>query len=109
MIPIQNETKEFEQRLFQLVKPAIDYCCKALAKEPIMMTPPEQEWSQFCKMHQKELVDEQRPIKNYLKINYPNKLHPFVMTLIKGPMKRRVGVRKQFIERYYVLSQGSSL
>ncbi|CAO3682760.1 hypothetical protein G6F70_003005 [Rhizopus microsporus] len=109
MIPIQNETKEFEQRLFQLVKPAIDYCCKALEKEPIMMIPPEQEWSQFCKMHQKELVDEQRPIKNYLKINYPNKLHPFVMTLIKGPMKRRVGVRKQFIERYYVLSQGGYL
>jgi hypothetical protein len=28
------------------------------------------------------------------------------MTLLKGKMERKSGVRKQFIERFYVLSQG---
>lgn len=121
MIPIQNDAKEFETRLINLVKPAIQYCYKVLAPgawdgtadkdaapfELLMdQIKPDHEWQQFAELHKKNLVNEKYPKKDYLKINYPNKFHPLVLTLLKGKMERKFGVRKQFTERNYILSQG---
>ncbi|KAI8080708.1 uncharacterized protein B0P05DRAFT_636930 [Gilbertella persicaria] len=124
MIPIQQDVKAFETRLINTVKPAIRYCYQKLApgawdgsadkdttpfRHLLEKIVPDHEWEQFVKAHKKELVDEKQPSKNYLRINYPNKLHPSVMTLWKGKMERKFGVRKQFTERTFVLSQGGYL
>lgn len=122
MVPIQNDAKEFETRLINLVKPAIQYCYKVLAPGAwdgtgdkdaapfefmLDQIKPDYEWHQFEELHKKDLVDEQYPKKDYLKINYPNKFHPLVLTLLKGTLERKFGVRKQFTERNFVLSQGN--
>jgi hypothetical protein len=104
------------------VKPTIQHCYEKLAPgawdgsddkdtAPFQLlldqVMPTYEWSQFVETRKKDLVDEKNPTKDYLKINYPNKFHPLVMTLLKGKMERKFGgVRKQFTERNYVLSQG---
>ncbi|GAN07321.1 hypothetical protein MAM1_0156d06817 [Mucor ambiguus] len=124
MMPIQKETADFEQQVIQQIKPTIRYCYQVLAPgawdgsedkeaapfellmEQIM---PQQSWEQFVKENKANFVSEKNPTKDYLKINYPNKFHPLVMTLLKGRMERKFGVRKQFIERNYVLSQGGYL
>lgn len=121
MIPIQKEAQAFEKRLLELVKPTIQYCYETLAPgawdgtddkdiapfqllmDQIM---PNFEWDRFIELQKKDLVNENHPTKDYLKISYPNKFHPMVMTLLKGKMERKYGVRKQFVERNYVLSQG---
>ncbi|OBZ87199.1 Phosphatidylinositol 4,5-bisphosphate-binding protein SLM2 [Choanephora cucurbitarum] len=124
MVSIQKDIRGLETRLIEAVKPAIRFCYQVLApgawdgSADKDTTPfqvlldqivPQQEWSDFAETHKKELVDEDRPIKDYLKINYPNKSHPLVMTLMKGKMERKFGVRKQFTERMFVLSQGGYL
>lgn len=121
MIPIQKETAEFEQQVIQQIKPTMRYCYQVLApgawdgsedKEAapfeLMMEQimPQQSWDQFVEENKTNIVSEKNPTKDYLKINYPNKFHPLVMTLLKGKMERKFGVRKQFVERNYVLSQG---
>lgn len=121
MIPIQKEAQDFEARLINHVKPTIQHCYEKLAPgawdgssdkdtapfqlllEQVM---PTYEWDQFVETRKKELVDEKNPTRDYRKINYPNRFHPLVMTLMKGKMERKFGVRKQFTERNYVLSQG---
>lgn len=124
MLPIQKETADFEQQVIQQIKPTIRYCYQVLApgswdgsedKEAapfeLMMDQimPQQSWDQFVKANKANFVSETNPTKDYLKINYPNKFHPLVMTLLKGKLERKLGVRKQFIERNYVLSQGGYL
>jgi hypothetical protein len=123
MIPIQKDLKAFETRLIHTIKPTIQYCYKSLAPgawdgsddrdtAPFQLlmdqVMPDYEWNQFVELQKKDLVNEKYPTKDYLKINYPNKFHPLVMTLLKGKMERKFGVRKQFTERNYVLSQGST-
>lgn len=121
MIPIQKDLQSFEARLIDTVKPTVEYCYKQLAPgawdgsddpdsapfqllmEQVM---PDFEWKQFLENNKRDLVNEKNPTKDYLKINYPNKFHPLVMTLLKGKLERKFGVRKQFTERNYVLSQG---
>jgi hypothetical protein len=101
MIPIQKEAQAFEKRLLELVKPTIQYCYETLAPgawdgtddkdiapfqllmDQIM---PNFEWDRFIELQKKDLVNENHPTKDYLKINYPNKFHPMVMTLLKGKM-----------------------
>ncbi|KAK4513324.1 60S ribosomal protein L8 [Mucor velutinosus] len=124
MIPIQKETADLEQQVIQQIKPTIRYCYEVLSpsawdgsedKETapfeLMMDQimPQQSWDQFVQENKSNFVNEKNPTKDYLKINYPNKFHPLVMTLLKGKMERKFGVRKQFIERNYVLSQGGYL
>ncbi|KAI9480899.1 MAG: hypothetical protein EXX96DRAFT_481792 [Benjaminiella poitrasii] len=112
MIPIQKDAEMFEKRLLEIVKPIIEYCYKILTPtnpEPPLILTPEQEWSQFVDSRKNDFVDEEHPTKDFLKINYPNKFHPLVMTLLKGKLERRIGVRKQFVEKYYFLSQGGYL
>ncbi|KAG0747952.1 hypothetical protein G6F57_007181 [Rhizopus arrhizus] len=121
MVPIQKDIKEFEARIIEIAKPTIKFCCKRLlpgaygddTKEPlstvINQIAPDYEWDLFFESHKKELVNEKYPVKDYTKINYPNKFNPLVMTLLKGKMERKSGVRKQFIERFYVLSQAGYL
>lgn len=122
MIPIQQDAQAFEKRLIDLVKPTVQYCYEKLAPgawdgsddkdtapfqllmDQIM---PNLEWDRFVELQKRDLVNEKHPTKNYLRINYPNKFHPMVMTLLKGKMERKYSVRKQFIERSYVLSQGT--
>lgn len=124
MIPIQQDAQAFEKRLLDLVKPTVQYCYETLAPgmwdgtddkdtapfsllmDQIM---PNFEWDRFAELQKKDLVNEKHPTKDYLRINYPNKFHPMVMTLLKGKMERKYGVRKQFTERNYVLSQGKKL
>ncbi|KAI7906632.1 uncharacterized protein BX663DRAFT_497153 [Cokeromyces recurvatus] len=111
MIPIQKEAKSLEKRLYDAIKPTIEYSYKILApnSEPPSMMTQEQEWSQFVESHMNDFVNEHYPKKDFLKINYPNKFHPCVMTLLKGKLERKIGVRKQFTEKYYFLSQGGYL
>ncbi|KAI8640288.1 hypothetical protein BD408DRAFT_484242 [Parasitella parasitica] len=124
MIPIQKDTEEFEEQVINQIKPAVKHCFEFLAPgawngsedkgtasfELLMdQITPQQTWEQFARENKANLVNEKSPTKDYLKINYPNKFHPLVMTLLKGKMERKVGVRKQFIERNYVLSQGGYL
>ena len=121
MVNIQKEAQAFEKRLIETIKPTIQYCYQRLAPGSLDGTDdketapfqllldqvmPSYEWSQFAELRKKDLVNESNPTKDYLKINYPNKFHPLVMTLLKGKLQRKVGVRKQFTERNYVLSQG---
>lgn len=121
MLPIQKDAQDFETRLIEFVKPTIKYCYERLAPGALDGTDdkdtapfqllldqimPKYEWSQFVELRSKDLVNEKNPTKDYLKINYPNKFHPLVMTLLKGKLERKFGVRKQFTERNYVLSQG---
>lgn len=124
MLPIQKDAQDFETRLIEFVKPTIKYCYERLAPGALDGTDdkdtapfqllldqimPKYEWSQFVELRSKDLVNEKNPTKDYLKINYPNKFHPLVMTLLKGKLERKFGVRKQFTERNYVLSQGGYL
>ncbi|CEP06827.1 hypothetical protein [Parasitella parasitica] len=124
MIPIQKDTEEFEQQVINQIKPTVKYCYEFLAPgawngaentdttalEHLMdQITPQQTWEQFVQENEANIVSEKNPTKDYLKIKYPNKFHPMVMTLLKGKMERKVGVRKQFIERNYVLSQGGYL
>ncbi|GAA5803982.1 hypothetical protein HPULCUR_009467 [Helicostylum pulchrum] len=119
MIPIQKEAQSFEKRLLELVKPTIQHCYETLAPNawdgsddkdaaPFQLlmdqVMPTYEWSQFVELQKKDFVNENNPTKDYLKINYPNKFHPMVMTLLKGKMQRKYGVRKQFTDRSYILS-----
>lgn len=121
MIPIQKEAQSFEKRLLEIVKPTIQHCYETLAPgawdgsddkdaAPFQLlmdqVMPTYEWSQFVELQKKDFVNENNPTKDYLKINYPNKFHPMVMTLLKGKMQRKYGVRKQFTERSYILSRG---
>lgn len=120
MVPIQKGTAAFEARVLEHIKPAIAYCYRRLApglwngtadtetaafKLVMDQLMPDHEWQRFYESKKKDLVDEQNPKKDYLKINYPNKMSPHVMTLAKGVLERRIGVRRQYTERYYVLSQ----
>ncbi|CAO3672340.1 unnamed protein product [Rhizopus stolonifer] len=124
MIPIQKNTKLFETRILEAVKPAVEFCYKYLLpgtrgdsfdedsnsmKSFIEQIIPAHEWEDFFYSHKKYLIDESHPVKDYMKISYPNKFHPLVMTLIKGKMEKKSGSRKKFIEKYYVLSQGGYL
>ncbi|KAF7727192.1 hypothetical protein EC973_007890 [Apophysomyces ossiformis] len=125
MVPIQQETAAFEQRLLDTVKPAIQFCYERLApgawdgsadaetapfKLLMDQIVPDHEWAQFVEHQKKELVNEKNPIKDYLKINYPNKMNPYVMTLYKGPLERQIGgVRKQFSQRIFALTQSGYL
>jgi hypothetical protein len=114
MVPIQKDTKAFEKRIIGAIKPVIDYCYKAMLpqwedvsyKKVLDKIMPDHEWIKFCEEQKAELVDEQNLKKDYLKFSYPNKFHPLVMTLLKGTMDKKTSVRRQYLERYYVLSQG---
>ncbi|KAI8993458.1 hypothetical protein BDB01DRAFT_832272 [Pilobolus umbonatus] len=123
MIPIQKEACVFETNLLDTVTPIVQYCFEKMApnswnstdkenvsfKAAMDQLKPDEEWAQFRDLHKKDFVDEQSPHKNYLKINYPNKFHPLVMTIFKGKMERKYGVRKQYLERNYVITQGGYL
>ncbi|ORY98601.1 hypothetical protein BCR43DRAFT_487819 [Syncephalastrum racemosum] len=120
MVPLQRGTAAFEARVLEHVKPAIAFCYEHLApalwdgsddaetapfKLLLDQLLPDHEWMRFYERNKKDLVPEQNPRKDYMNINYPNKLNPCVMTLAKGVLGRQTGVRKQFTERFYVLSQ----
>ncbi|KAI9497337.1 hypothetical protein BDB00DRAFT_868381 [Zychaea mexicana] len=119
MMPIQKGTAAYEARALEQLKPAIEFCYKKLAPglwegseendTPFRLVmehiAPSTEWKSFYESKKKDLVNEENPLKDYLKINYPNKLNPKVMTVAKGIMERRTGVLKQYTERYFVLSQ----
>ncbi|RCI07237.1 hypothetical protein CU098_013658 [Rhizopus stolonifer] len=123
MIPIQKGIKLFETRVLEAVKPAVEFCYKNLLpgtrgdfldedsnsiKSFIEQIVPAHEWEDFFYSHKKYLIDESHPVKDYMKINYPNKFHPLVMTLMKGKMEKKSGAKKKFIEKYCVLSQGGN-
>ncbi|KAI8061069.1 hypothetical protein BC940DRAFT_370890 [Gongronella butleri] len=61
-------------------------------------------WNVFVDTVQQEWVDENHIEKNYLKINYPNKMHPLVATAQRGVLGRRAGVLKQYHKKYYILT-----
>lgn len=123
MVPIQKGTAAFEARAIEHLKQAIEFCYSRLSpsmwegtgEDSSDSTPPyklvlgsimpDYEWDRFLESKKKDLVNPDNPRKDYLRINYPNKLNPIVMTLAKGTLERRAGVRKQFVERYFVLSQ----
>lgn len=123
MLPIQKETAEFEQQVLEQIKPTLRYCYEVLAPpgssskseaatpfESTIMPQPTS-WNQFVQENKTNFVSETHPTKDYLKINYPNKFHPLVMTLLKGKMhrKKKLAGKQSFIERNYVLSQGGYL
>jgi hypothetical protein len=123
MLPVQKEAKQLEQDVVIAVKPAIEYCYKTLAPnawdgsndatvEPFQLLlekiAPDSDWEKFAELNKNELVDQDNPTRDYLKINYPNKFHPLVMTVIKGKLERKIGVRKQFVSREFVLTQGEN-
>ncbi|KAG2226531.1 hypothetical protein INT45_014275 [Circinella minor] len=119
MVPIQKGTAAYEARVLEQLKPAIEFCYKKLSPglwkgteendTPFQLVMeqlvPSSEWNNFYDIKKKDLVNEENPLKDYLKINYPNKSNPKVMTVAKGILERRTGVLKQYAERYYVLSQ----
>lgn len=121
LIPIQKDAHEFEKRVIIAVKPAIEYCYQKIGPhvcdtDATNSTPfqllmdqisPLGDWEQFVKLNKSDLVDEKNPKKDHLKINYPNKFHSTVNTLFKGKLHRKLGTRKQFLERHYVLTQGT--
>ncbi|CAO3616625.1 unnamed protein product [Cunninghamella echinulata] len=125
MVPIQKETAEFEKQLLEALKPIVQYCCEYLAPgiwdgsadeetAPFQLLMerivPQHEWDHFYAKEEKELVDEENPRKDYLKILYPNKLHTKVVTLKKGNMDRYIGgIKVRFSERLYVLAQSGFL
>jgi hypothetical protein len=125
MVIVQQEMKAFEKQLISIVKTAVEYSYTNMAptvwdgtNDPetvpfqhiLEQVMPDHEWSVFYDQNIHDLVDEDQPTKDYLKFNYPNKLHPAVMTLRKGKMQRKFGgVRKQFVQRYFILSQGGYL
>ncbi|CAO3609013.1 unnamed protein product [Cunninghamella blakesleeana] len=125
MVPIQKGTEAFEKSLIEALKPIVQYCCEYLAPgiwdgsddeetAPFQLLMerivPQHEWEHFYTKEEKELVDPEHPIKDYLKILYPNKLNFKVVTLKKGNMDRYIGgIKIRFSERLYVLSQSGFL
>lgn len=124
MLPIQQQTRQFEKRLVDVLKPMLEYCYEhhasryqedrstgeaARIQRSIARLDPATEWARFVEQNKDTLVaDEQKPQKNYLDIHYRNRLHPAVMTLMKGKLERRQGGvgrrRRLFSEKYFILS-----
>ncbi|KAL0098028.1 hypothetical protein J3Q64DRAFT_1716355 [Phycomyces blakesleeanus] len=119
MVGVQKDVAAFERRVIQSLKTSIQFCYENIPpglsddssedrtpfKALLDMSTPEVEWEQFMEDHKKDLVNEQFPTKDYRNINFKNKHNPYVLTLMKGKIERKTGVRKQFVEKYFVLSQ----
>ncbi|KAI9278601.1 hypothetical protein BDA99DRAFT_492589 [Phascolomyces articulosus] len=117
MIDVQHQSALFEKRVIHTLKKTMQFCYDhygniATSRETARMQrmiekmDTEREWQQFLNSEAKDLVvDALNPTRNYLHINYNNKFHPAVMTLYKGLLGRRTGVRKQYTARYFVLTQ----
>ncbi|KAI9026454.1 hypothetical protein CLU79DRAFT_741827 [Phycomyces nitens] len=119
MVGVQKDTSEFERKIIQSLKTSIKFCYENIPPglsenssdkdntqfKALLTSTPEEEWVQFMENNKKDLVNEQFPTKDYLNINFKNKHNPYVLTLMKGKAERRTGVRKQFVEKYFVLSQ----
>lgn len=117
LLPIQKEACDFEQRVIDAAKPAVDYCYQKLgycntqeSSFQLLMSQmsPLGDWEQFVEMNKRDLVDEKSPTKDHNKINYPNRFHSAVKMLFKGKLQRKQGTRnKQLVEKHYVLTQGT--
>jgi hypothetical protein len=114
LIPIQKDAHEFEQRVIQAVQPAIEYCYQKMISQgsaPFQLLmdqlSPLGDWEQFVSLNKRDLVDENVPKKDHLKINYPNKFHAANNMLMQGKLQRKLGARKQYLEKHYVLTQGN--
>ncbi|KAG2224949.1 hypothetical protein INT45_000070 [Circinella minor] len=118
MIDIQHQSALFEKRVIHTLKKTMQFCYDhygniATSRETARMQrmiekmDTEREWQQFLNSEAKDLVvNPLNTSRDYFRIHYNNKFHPAVMTLAKGSLERRTGsVRKQYTERYYVLTQ----
>ena len=118
MIDIQHQSALFEKRVIHTLKKTMQFCYDhygniATSRETARMQrmiekmDTEREWQQFLNSEAKDLVvNPLNTSRDYFRIRYNNKFNPAVMTLAKGSLERRTGsVRKQYTERYYVLTQ----
>lgn len=123
MIPVQQAAFEFEARVIQVLKPAVQYCYDSYnpafrkngpaAREAVRWQrlledlEPSAEWAKFISSQPPgELVPMDETTKNYLRIRYINKTHPMVLTLCRGTLGRRQGsMRRSYNDRFYVLTQ----
>ncbi|ORY98859.1 hypothetical protein BCR43DRAFT_488294 [Syncephalastrum racemosum] len=123
MVPVQQAAFEFETRVIQVLRPAVQYCYDSYnpafrkngpaAREAVRWQrliedlEPSAEWAKFVSSQPPgELVPMDETTKNYLQIRYINKTHPMVLTLCRGTLGRRQGsMRRTYNDRFYVLTQ----
>lgn len=112
MVPIQQKIKDFERKLLEAVKEALEvvfclpnsFMTKGKMQETLQKAI-ECSWESFVEANRKILVDEENPEKKYLQINYGCKYDPFVMTLHKGQLERRMGVLNKYSCKFFVLTE----
>ncbi|KAL9553413.1 hypothetical protein MBANPS3_003298 [Mucor bainieri] len=118
MVPIQQAMLDFETRLLRAVEDTIKLCFErpgSLSEESLssletsLNAAVSDNWSTFVASNKKDLVNERSPNKHYLKINYPLKNDPLVMTLHKGELERRSGVLNKYTQRFFVLTESGFL
>lgn len=114
MVPIQQTMLDFETRLLTAVQDAIKLCFErpgSLSEQKLdnlqtsLNAAVSDNWSTFVANNKKDIVNEKNPSKHYLKINYPFKNDPLVMTLHKGELERRSGVLNKYTQRFFVLTE----
>ncbi|GAN06450.1 fragile histidine triad protein [Mucor ambiguus] len=118
MVPIQQAMFDFETRLLKAAEDTIKLCLErpgSLSQEKLdsletsLNAAVSDNWSTFVAKNKKDLVNEKNTNKHYLKINYPFKNDPLVMTLHKGELERRSGVLSKYIQRFFVLTESGFL
>lgn len=118
MVPIQQTMLDFETRLLRTVQETIKVCFErpsnSLTEERLeslqasLNAAVSDNWDTFASNNKKDIVNEKNPKKHYLKINYPFKNDPLVMTLHKGELERKSGVLNKYTQRFFVLTECKS-
>ncbi|KAI8339319.1 hypothetical protein BD560DRAFT_412675 [Blakeslea trispora] len=119
MIPIQQAMSDFEQRLLKSVEQSIKLCFekysallsqdKLVSLHSTLDQAITENWTCFVEKNKRQLVDEQRPYKHYLSINYACKQDPLVLTLFKGEIERRSSVLGKYTPWFFVLTESGFL
>lgn len=114
-MPIQQSIRDFEDRLFKAVEDTLKVCLE----KPVTLSDDQlskiqsslnqvitNNWDTFAAMNKKDIVNEENPLKHYLKINYNCKNDPLVMTVHKGQLERRTGVlNSKYTQRFFVVTK----
>lgn len=115
LVPIQQSIRDFEDRLFKAVEEALRVCLE----KPVTLSDAQlskiqsslnqvitNNWATFAAMNKKDIINEENPLKHYLKINYNCKNDPLVMTVHKGQLERRTGVlNSKYTQRFFVVTK----
>jgi putative cell wall-binding protein len=115
MLPVQENIKEFEQKLLKAVEEALQVAFNLpnsfVTKEKVAQMQEalskviDSNWGSFVAANKTTFVDQENPEKNYLQLNYAHKNDPLILTLHKGQIERRTGVLSKYSPKFFVLTE----